>query len=177
MPIKIPEDVEQNLKRKYPEIDIKTFINSLFQEILDKVFRDGACPISGLGKFIAFVTYSSRINSNVVRFKFRPAAPLIKRIKRDQYLLEKLPVKANVPFTEQHEEKCKDKREIKNINLEAQIQINKVVRERTKENLVYNRILDIVEEKTPTSTSTGKKKTSELLNNKIDEILSREKII
>ncbi len=143
MSFKLPTSLENSLQEKYEDVHIKLLIENLFQSILEKTFEDGSCVIKGFGKFIAFKTYSKRIGSEVVRFKFRPAQALTKKIRKDIYLLENLSIQANIPFTEKNADKCKPTKIIKNANLEAISNASKLNIKKENEKSVEDFILNI----------------------------------
>lgn len=138
---KIPEDLEQELQKKYPKEHIGSIIQSLFHGIIEKTLKDGSCHIRELGKFTSFVTYSGRSFSKVVRFKFKTSMALTQKIKTDQYLIENLPVKAQVSFTEKHQSKCNT--ELKESNTKAAIEASQLGRMRTLEKINNQIVLDI----------------------------------
>ena len=136
--IRIPEDLENELIAKYPDANIKGIIQSLFLGILDKTLKDGGCSVREFGNFKSFRTHSTKMATDVVRFKFQISPALNKKIKTDSYLLNNMPVKAKVPFTEEHQKKCNT--EIKLLNTEASLEAirnsHQKTRERTMSNLV-----------------------------------------
>ncbi|MFW6310964.1 MAG: hypothetical protein ACOC1K_01885 [Nanoarchaeota archaeon] len=146
MPFKVPKDIESKLKNKYPNLDVVQFINDLFNEIMQKSFAHGSCSIRELGRFIAFQTYSSKLGRNIVRFKFRPALSLTKKIKKDTYLLSTLPVKTKHEFNEKNEENCQEYRELRNKNEEAIRQVRKSERKGTQDNLVKDEIRNMLDD-------------------------------
>jgi nucleoid DNA-binding protein len=143
---KLPEDIEKQLQQKYNTVHIPSLVHTLFQEILQKTLKDGACHIREFGKFVSFQTQSSKTKNPTIRFKFRLALSLDKKLKGDQYLLQIVPVKAKVPFTEQHEQKVLDKKEIKAYNFEALQEANKHANKVTKDRLNELEIKRILEE-------------------------------
>lgn len=126
MGFRLPSDIEERMKMKYPNVNISVFFNDLMNEILQKTLSDSLCPIREFGKFLAYVTYSSKKEKNVVRFKFKPAFSLLNKIKNDEYLINNLPVQAKNNFTNYHEENCKDHREQRDINSKAVSEASKV---------------------------------------------------
>lgn len=143
---KISEDVELKLKEKYPGVNVRQFIHDFIQALLDKALSDGSVSIREFGKFLAFVTWSNRVGKMLVRFKFKPTFSLTSKLNSDQYLLENLPVKTPAPFTKEHEEKCKDKKEQRQHNFQAMQEAQQLGRKRTQENLAKDEIMRIISE-------------------------------
>lgn len=141
---KLPDDVVLEIKRKHPNIiNIERVIDDTFNEIMEKTFKDGSCPIRNLGKFTSFQSYSTRSNTNVVKFKFIPSQTFREKIKEDKYLLDILPIKAAVPFTQEHANKCN--KEIKLANDRAKEAASRLSTKKTKEKLAKHEILSILE--------------------------------
>jgi len=139
---RLPEEIENELQKKYPNEHIKSVIQSIFQSIVEKTLKDGSCHIRELGNFSSFVTYSGKSCSKVVRFKFKTAISLIEKIKTDKYLIENLPIKAKVPFTEEHQNKCNT--ELKLNNTKARIEANQLGKNKTREKLANQAVLEIL---------------------------------
>ena len=150
---KLPEDVEIELKKKYPDVPIKNFINSLFQLIINKSTQDGSCSIREFGKFISFVTKSSRIGKDVIRFKFKVTPALNDKIKYDEYLIKNLPVKAKNLFNKKNEENCLLKKEQRDANFIAQKYASILGKERTIEKVKQEEIDQVI----PGSIKVGTK--------------------
>ena len=146
---KLPEDVVLEIKRKHPNIiNIERVIDDTFNEIVEKTFKDGSCQIRNLGKFISFQSFSTRTNDNVAKFKFYISQVFKNKIKNDKYLLESLPIKAQVPFTNANKEKCGDlQHEIKLANVKAREDASKESSKKSKERLAKHEILAILEKK------------------------------
>jgi hypothetical protein len=142
--IHIPEDLEIELQKKFQDVHIKTVIQHVFQSIFDKTLKDGSCNIREFGKFVAFQTKSSKIGRNVVRFKFRLSSSLEKKIKTDDYLLNNIPVKSTAAFNEEHEEKCKNKRDISKANANASKEAGSVGKIRTNCHVVEHEVNKII---------------------------------
>jgi hypothetical protein len=143
MGYELPRDVVLEVKRKHPNIvDMDRVIDDIFNEIVEKTFKDGACQIKNLGKYQAFQSFSTRNNKNVLKFKFTCSYSFKKKFKDDVYLIESLPIKANVPFTEDHEKKCN--REIKLANDKACNDAFNHSKKKTKDRLAKHEILDIL---------------------------------
>jgi hypothetical protein len=143
---KLPEDIEQQLQAKYgTHVHIPSLVHFLFQAILEKTIHDGACHIREFGKYIVFKTESSRHPGETVRFKFRISASLDKKLKTDQYLIQNIPVKAKVPFTEKHEIKVLDKKETKFYNYQAGQDANKHANKMTRDNVQKFEIQKVLE--------------------------------
>lgn len=141
---KLPEDLEQELQKKFANAHIPTLVQYIFQSILEKTLRDGSCSIREFGKFLSFRTRSNRIGQDVIRLKFKLSNTLNGKLKTDQYILDNMPVKAANVFTPEHEEKTKNKKLQQNANITAQKAAEKLGKEKTKSNLVTNEILNIV---------------------------------
>lgn len=143
---KIPEDVENELSKKYPQLHVRSFVNDLIRLILEKTLKDSACTIREFGKYIAFKTFSSRNGKEVIRFKFNIAHSLRSKLKDDDYLLKNLPIKAKNQFTQENEEKCEKFQDQKHANITAQKEAKELERKRTQENLARSYVLDIINE-------------------------------
>jgi nucleoid DNA-binding protein len=141
---KIPEDVEIELQKKFNNVHVPTVIQYLFHAILTKVLKDGSCSVREFGKFIAYRTKSGKIGKDVVRFKFKISNTLNTKLKLDKYLLENVPIRAQNIFTEDHEQKIKEKQQIKTSNVIAQQSAEKYGKERTKSNIATNEILELL---------------------------------
>jgi len=142
----LPKDIVNNLSKKYPNINIEKLFRDILEEILEKTFTDGACTIRTFGKFIAYQTYSTRLNKNLCNFKFRPGVTFKKRIQEDEYLLNNLPFKSKASFTEKHEQSCQRFQDQKQINYENRKLTEKYEKKRTREKLAKIEILNILEE-------------------------------
>lgn len=138
----LPKDIEYNLKKKYPDLNISIIFNDIIDEVLRKTFTDGACTIRKLGKFLAYQTYSTRLGKNTCKFKFMTSSTFNKKISNDQYLLDNLPIKSKGKFDENNQEKCKDYQNKKLENHELRKQSQQNERERTKERLAKIEILE-----------------------------------
>jgi len=146
MPIQISQDIMKRLQKKFPETNVKSFIDNLFHELLDDTFKDGSTTIKGIGKFISFVTYSKRIGSNVVRFKFRPTLTLINKIRQDPYLLNTLPIQSQAIFDSGHAMKCHNSKSSKRkLDNETAIrESSKIGIKKEKEKEVYNHVIELL---------------------------------
>ncbi len=147
MTMQISQDILNTLQKKFPEANIRSIVDNLFFEILDTTFKDGSTTVKGVGKFHSFVTFSKRIGTNVVRFKFRPSTSLIKKIRQDPYLLKNLPIKSQEPFTENNIKKLSETSVIeqKKNNEKAMTRSSKLGIKKQKEKEVYNRVVDMFE--------------------------------
>ena len=143
---KIPKDIEVEMNKIYPNIDVQLFVHQLFTKIVDKTFRDGACSIREIGKFVAFKMFSTRLNRETVKFKFKSSISMLKRIRFDEYLLNLVNISQPVEFNEEHEQICSDKREIKKLRNKVYPIVNKSEREGTKKHLAKLEILKVLEE-------------------------------
>lgn len=144
MAYKLPLDIEAELQKKYPAVHVPSVIDSVFQSIIEKITKDSSCTIREFGKFVAFVTYSEKMSKNVIRFRFKLSSALSKKFKSDQYLLENLPVKAQHPFTKEHEKKCANKQEKKLANLAAIKEANQISKIKTNEAIAAETVFNIV---------------------------------
>lgn len=141
---KVPADIEKDLQKKYPQIHVPTFIDDVFQRIINKVITDGCSTIREFGKFVAFVTHSKRTCRDTVRFKFKISSSLNTKIKDDEYLLQNLPVKAKVVFNHKNEAICESKQEQKQENLKASTEAIRLGRKKTQEYLAKDIISNII---------------------------------
>lgn len=140
--IRIPEDLENEIIKKYPNTNIKAILQSVFTGLIDKTLNDGGCIIREFGNFKAFKTHSSKLGKDVIRFKFTISPALEKKIKFDEYLLNNIPIKAKIPFTEEHQKKCNT--EIKLLNSEAGTNAVRHSAQKTKENTMSNLVSDLL---------------------------------
>lgn len=142
--IRVSEDIEKELIETYPDSNVKAIITSLFSMILKKTMTDGSCGIREFGKFTCHKTFSSKLGADVVRFKFRISSALEKTIKTDKYILNNLPVKAKIPFTEENMKYCNN--EVKLLNVKARVEASQLGDKITKEKLMSNLINELVKE-------------------------------
>jgi len=142
---KLPVDIETDLIKKYPNVDISNFVHDMITFIIQKACFDGSCSIRDFGKFLSYKIYSSRLGKETVRFKFKHSTSFLNRIKNDKYMLEKLAVRIAVPFTEQHEKKCADKQDRKRPIEIILPQIHKKTRENTNYKTATQKILEILD--------------------------------
>ena len=142
----LPKDIEYKLKQKYPELNISKIFNDILDEILNKTFEDSACTIRKFGKFTAYQIYSTRLGYNTCKFKFIPSPTFNKKIAQDQYLLNNLPVKETRDFTSEHEEKCQNFQEQKQLNIQLKKEARNTEKTRTKEKLAKMEIMNILSE-------------------------------
>ena len=152
MSFEIPDEIIQKLQKEYPEAPVNLILQNFFQEMLNLIFKDGRCLIKRFGNFISFVTYSNRIGKKVIRFKFRPSATLMSKIRDDEYLLENLPVKSQAIFNEQNEEKCKKFKDIKKENEKIMNGGRRISQQHTENRQVYDMVRDIVNREDSTET-------------------------
>lgn len=141
---KLSPDIMISLKKQFPDSNIEAIVQYLIMSIIQKTLSDGSCHIREFGKFVAFGSISTKCNKKVIRFKFKPSVTLIEKFNMDQYLIESIPVKAKLEFNESHEEKCRDKQDIKKSNLIAQNEAEKLGYNKTLQNLNKHEILDIL---------------------------------
>jgi hypothetical protein len=144
MAYKLPADIEQMLQKQYKDVPIPAVIDSIFSLIVHKVTNDSSCTVREFGKFIAFVTHSEKLGKESVRFKFKLSAALRSKMKKDEFLLNNLPVKAQTSFTEDHANRVKDKQGRKQANLDAASKASKITKTKTDERIVADHIRDIV---------------------------------
>jgi len=138
----LPKDIEQSLKRRYPSLNIQKLFNDIMDEILNKTFTDGTCPIKRFGKFSAFNKYSTKKGRNLVKFKFATVKSFTDKIKEDEYLLNQLPVKAKNEFNENHKAKCEGKEDEKQSTRDALREANQYERKVKDKRLARNEILN-----------------------------------
>ena len=141
---KLPLDIENELIRKYPNIDITNLFHDLITLIIQKSCFDGSCHIREFGKFVAYKVYSHRLKKNTVRFKFKHSLSFLNRLKNDKYIINKLAIKAIVPFTEEHKKQCLDKQDNK-IKHSVYSKACKHTKEQTKYKVATQEILKILE--------------------------------
>ncbi len=140
---KIPPDIEHDLMKKYPNVDIVNLIHDLFNMIIQKSCFVGSCPIRGFGKFIAFKIFSSRLGHDTMRFKFKHSVSFMNRIKNDNYIVNNLAIHAKHEFTDKHEKKCNPVKKTNLTNVSALIVENTKVQ--TNYKMATNEILNILE--------------------------------
>jgi hypothetical protein len=141
---RLTEDVMQDLLIKHPETNIRRVVHDIIDCILEKTLKDGCSKITEFGKFESYKTYSTKLAKEVIRFKFRISPVLEKKIKFDEYLINNAPIKAKVPFTKKHLEKCNQ--EIKQANIEAGVQASRLGNLRNKEKEMQQIVMDILED-------------------------------
>lgn len=139
---RLTDDLMDDLTKKYPDVNIRKIVQDIFDGILEKTLKDGSCRVNEFGKFDSFKTFSTKLGAPVIRFKFKISPMLEKKIKFDPYLLNNAPVKAKVPFTEEHLEKCNQ--EIKQSNVQADMEASRHGIQRTKEKEMAQIVQDIL---------------------------------
>ncbi len=144
MSYKLPADIEQLLQKQYKDLPIPAIVDTMFSLIVHKVTTDSSCTIREFGKFIAFVTHSEKMGRDTVRFKFKLSAALRQKMKRDDFLLSNLPVKAQVKFSDENASKVKNRQDQKQANLEASAEAGRVTKAKTDERIVADHIRDII---------------------------------
>lgn len=145
MGYKLPEDIQDELQKKYQNINIQDLTNDLFTMILNKAMSDGSTTIREFGKFTAFKTFSTRIQRDVVRFKFKTTISLSQKLNTDEYISTGLIVKESNPFTEKNECICQEKRENRINQSQLLQEASKKSKEATQEYLAKQKILKILE--------------------------------
>ena len=140
--IRIPEDLEDEIVKKYPESNVKSILQTVFNGLIEKTLKDGGCIIREFGNFKAFKTHSAKLGKDVIRFKFTISPALEKKIKFDEYLLNNVPIKAKIPFTEEHQKKCNT--EIKLLNTEAATSAVRNSAQKTRENTMSKLVLEML---------------------------------
>jgi len=141
---RIPEELELELQKKFPNAPIPQIIQFIFQSILNKTLNDGSCSIRDFGKFISFRTRSNRVGQDVIRFKFKISNALSNKLKNDQYVFNNVPVKAANVFSESHREKTKHKKMQSEANIKAAKEAERLGKKKTEEYLVLNIINDVI---------------------------------
>jgi hypothetical protein len=139
---RLTEDVMAELSIKHPDVNIRRIVHDIIDSILEKTLKDGCSKVTEFGKFESYKTYSTKLAKEVIRFKFRISPVLEKKIKFDEYLITNAPVKAKVPFTKKHLEKCNQ--EIKQSNVKAGVEASKLGNLRTKEKEMQQIVMDIL---------------------------------
>lgn len=144
---KLPQDIVLDLKQKYPESNIDSLIQHIFMYILEKTLQDGSCHIREFGKFIAFKSYSQKTHRYVVRFKFKPSMALLTKLNHDEYIINNIPVKSKIPFTESHSNSCEGHKKTRESNIKAQIEAERLGRKKTIQKVNTKNVLTIINEK------------------------------
>lgn len=142
----LPKDIRYNLKKKYPELNIPTIFNDILNEIVDKTFNDGACTVRTFGKFTAFQIFSTRLQQNVCKFKFKLSTTFNAKILKDEYLIKKLPVKKTTIFNEENEKKCEIYQDRKKENQKSRQFSQQTEKIKTNQRLARYEVLDILSE-------------------------------
>lgn len=140
----IPPDIELQLSQRFPQVDVRKIVSNLFQLILDKTLEDSSCSVRGLGKFLAYSVYSGKSKTNLIRFKFKPAECLRKRIRTDKYLLKTVKAKNQTAFIESTINETH--REIRDENLKTMSLAEKYGLKSTKDKILDNFITEMIKE-------------------------------
>lgn len=143
---KVPQDIIDDLQKKYPKYDIESFIHDIFDKILNKTLYDGSCLVRELGKFSAFKTYSTKLSKETPRLKFKTSNSLVSKLRDDQYVLDHLAVQDKAPYTEAHEEVCKTKRHIRDNRTSLLSEASKKGHAGTQDKLVRKEVLKLIDE-------------------------------
>lgn len=140
----LPFDIEDQLQKKYPDVHIRSLIQSLFQLILNKTIEDGNCTIRGFGRFSCYKAYSSRTKKTVPRLKFKISSRLSSRMINDQYILSKLKVKNNIEcdLDKFDEESI----QVRDNNFSNKINSSSIGNKKANEAKITNTILTIINE-------------------------------
>ncbi|MCF8354352.1 MAG: hypothetical protein K9H48_07855 [Melioribacteraceae bacterium] len=146
MSFKVPKDIENSLKKKYPHVNIPEIVNDIFSMIVEKTFKHSSCSIRELGKFVAFQTYSGKLQKYTGRFKFQTANSLNSKIKKDNYLIENLPLKARNIYNEENEKVCQNFQDQKKANTETVRKSSKIEKDGTQKSLVKDEINELLNE-------------------------------
>ena len=89
---KLPPDVVSSLKKEFPDVkNVEKIIDKVFDLILRKVIKDGACTITRFGYFFGYKSISSRTKELLPRIKFSISRTLRLDIQNDQYLMDQIP--------------------------------------------------------------------------------------
>jgi len=143
---KIPKDIELELAKLYPNLNIPSFIHDLFSKVLDKTFQDGSCSIRELGKLVTYKTYSTKVNAHTIKLKFKMGATILNRVRHDEYLLENVPIQSTCCFTDSHAKACENRAAQKAANREVYSLAKKNETKKTNERLAKHEILKVLEE-------------------------------
>lgn len=142
---KLTEDIEAEMQRMYPDVNIKMFVHHLFSKIIEKTLQSGACTVRELGKYVAYKTHSNKLGRLVIRIKFKFSPSFVNIIRFDKLLLDSLPIQAQTAFNESHEKKCSKTRH-RRIGHSLDNKLVTSESEHTKQNLVKSEIMKILEE-------------------------------
>lgn len=143
---KLPDDLEKELQKKFPDAHMKKIIDSIFRSIIEKSLKDGSCFVKEFGHFSSYGKWSTKMNRKVIRFKFTVASSLERKIKTDPYYIDTIPVKAKNVFTEKHEIACKNKKTQREANLEAEKEAKQFGKNQTKKQSVIEEVNSIINE-------------------------------
>ena len=127
-------------------VHVREIFHEIIQSIFNKTINHGSCTIREFGKFVSFVTPSTRLGRDTIRFKFSTSSALMNRIKNDTYLLNNLPVKSKHTFEEQHEQICEPKRDQRDENFKARNEAEKLGREKTQEFIARQELMDLLDQ-------------------------------
>ena len=142
---RLPKDIENELIHKYPHVDVVNLFHDTITLMVQKSCFDGLCSIREFGKFLAFKVFSSRLGKETIRFKFKHSISFLNRLKNDKYIIENLAIKAPVPFTDEHEKKCKPNRNKRVDATNFLAQAHKNTKEKTNYRVATQEILKILE--------------------------------
>ena len=87
---KLPNDLIERLKLKYPGIPIGQIASDIFDEIKEETFNLGSCTIGMFGTFYCYKTFSTKRGREAVRFKFLLSKTFNNQIIHDKFLLDKI---------------------------------------------------------------------------------------
>lgn len=143
---KLPKDVHDELQRRYPTYNIEELIHNIFDVILKKAVEDGACTIREFGKFMAFKTFSGRVQKEVPRFKFRITNALLDKLQKDSYTMQNMIQQKANKFTKEHEKKCEGGKEQRELNIATQNLAMQTEKKRTIDKIARQEIMSILED-------------------------------
>lgn len=126
------KDVKEELKEKYPDLNIDKLCNDVFTALIKRMIVKGSATITNLGRFKGYVIQSTKLNKKVYRTKFIFSYYFIKRIREDSYLINNIEEKEQVKFNPETLTKRSE------ISYSSQLQYNNLDR-------VKNSIADIIE--------------------------------
>lgn len=144
---KVPDDIEKQLKTKYPNVKIKDFVHDLFVLIREKAINSGNCLIYGLGSFYTYKTFSEKEGKFLPRFKFRVSRTLLDKLIKDNFVLERIQSVMNRIFDKKKEQNASYiKNRIINKSLHDTVKNgNRVIHEEERKTKMEDAIYEILE--------------------------------